>query len=423
MSVADGETLRVAIDAQMPARGTLGGVEQFTIGLVHALGKLDDGSEEYLIVVHRSNRDWLNPYLGSNQWTVPGPPSKFEAAKRLLGPFRISAGKLWRFTQSLIRGLPEVTIPDSNGFYESLGVNVVHFPYQHFVKCNLPIVYNPHDLQHLHYPQFFTERELAARSVLYPAGCRSAHAVATLSSWVKGDIVRQYGIDPQKIYAIPFGVPTELYGVVTPGLLKKIVHKFRLPLSFSFYPAQTWEHKNHLRLLEALALLRDRNGLEIHLVCTGKQNDFWRIIKKRVYELRLQNQVHFLGFVDATELRALYHLAQFVIHPSLFEGGGLPILEGFREGAPVACSNVTSLPEYAGDAALYFDPTSVESIADALCRMTTDVDLRESLRQRGVARVRQFTWERTAKTYRALYRKVAGKKLSDEDRDLLKETT
>jgi glycosyltransferase involved in cell wall biosynthesis len=205
--------------------------------------------------------------------------------------------------------------------------------------------------------------------------------------------------------------------------LKKIVHKFRLPLSFSFYPAQTWEHKNHLRLLEALALLRDRNGLEIHLVCTGKQNDFWRIIKKRVYELRLQNQVHFLGFVDATELRALYHLAQFVIHPSLFEGGGLPILEGFREGAPVACSNVTSLPEYAGDAALYFDPTSVESIADALCRMTTDVDLRESLRQRGVARVRQFTWERTAKTYRALYRKVAGKKLSDEDRDLLKETT
>jgi glycosyltransferase involved in cell wall biosynthesis len=131
--------------------------------------------------------------------------------------------------------------------------------------------------------------------------------------------------------------------------------------------------------------------------------------------------VRFLGFVEPAELRALYHLAQFVIHPSLFEGGGLPILEAFNEGAPVACANTTSLPEYAGDAALYFDSTSVESIADAAKRMTSDAALRADLRERGHARVQSFTWERTARAYRALYRKIAGQELSADDHALLEQ--
>ena len=157
----------------------------------------------------------------------------------------------------------------------------------------------------------------------------------------------------------------------------------------------------------------------VNLTCTGRQNDFWPTIKKRINELRLGNQVRFLGFVRPIELRALYHLAQFVVFPSLFEGGGFPVLEAFHEGAPVACSDVTSLPEYGGDAALLFDPTSTESIAEAMYRMSTERELRATLRQRGSARIGLFTWEQTAKTYRALYRQVAGRLLSDEDHHLL----
>jgi len=129
--------------------------------------------------------------------------------------------------------------------------------------------------------------------------------------------------------------------------------------------------------------------------------------------------VRFLDFVSSSELRALYHLAQFVVFPSLFEGGGFPVLEAFREETPIACSAVTSLPEYGGDAILLFDPTSVESIAQAIHRMTMDVQLRTKLRQRGAARISSFTWERTAKMYRALYRKVAGHPLTDEERHSL----
>jgi glycosyltransferase involved in cell wall biosynthesis len=95
------------------------------------------------------------------------------------------------------------------------------------------------------------------------------------------------------------------------------------------------------------------------------------------------------------------------------------VLEAFLEGTPVACSAVTALPEYGGDAVHLFDPTSVESIAEAMRRMAMDAELRAELRQRGAVRIRLFTWERTAKTYRALYRKAAERRLSDEDRSLL----
>jgi glycosyltransferase involved in cell wall biosynthesis len=418
MVIRNLELLRIAINAQILETGVMGGIEQFIIGLVSALGKLE-GPEEYCIVVHRSNRDWLNPYLGPNQRLVLSARSRFEFAKQCLGPFRLLAGKLWGQAQSLLRPAPRIQIPSSDGFYESLGVNVVHFTYPGFPKCNLPIVYNPHDLQHLHYPQFFDSRDIALRDFFQSAGCRAAQAVVTPSCWARQDIIHQYGIPPQKIFAVLYGATTELYGAITPQLLKSVTSKFKLPPKFALYPAQTWKHKNHLLLLEAIALLRKRDHLMVSLVCTGQKNDFWREIENQINKLQLQSQVQFLGYVSPTDLRALYRLAQFVILPSLFEGGGLPVLEAFHENVPVACANVTSLPEYAGDAAILFDPLNVDSIAIAVSRMANDASLRDTLRQRGSERIRLFTWARTAKTYRAVYRQVAGAILSDEDRALL----
>lgn len=156
-------------------------------------------------------------------------------------------------------------------------------------------------------------------------------------------------------------------------------------------------------------------------MCTGTQNQFWPNIERRRRELKLEGQVRFLGFVQPAELRALYHLSEFVVLPSLFEGGGFPVLEAFREGAPVACSAATALPEYGGDAVLLFDASSVDSIAGALRRMHAEPSLRLSLRRRGAERIRCFPWDRTARAYRALYRKAAGRQLSDEERRLLEE--
>jgi glycosyltransferase involved in cell wall biosynthesis len=407
--------MRVAIDAQVVPGGAVGGVEQFITALVNALGKLEDGNEEYLIIVRSDAVRWLEPFLGYNQHLLVSPVPRDSILKTIWGPLRKPLGKIWR---RFVPPVPPV-VPESKGFYESLGVDVVHFPHQLFVRNRLPTLYNPHDLQHLHYPQFFSTEEIRRREVIYRAGCQEARAIAMPSEWARMDVIDRYAIDRRKIYAIPYGPVTELYDSITEDNFTETVQRFDLPSTFALYPAQTWQHKNHLRLIEAIKLLRDE-GLRVNVICTGQKNDFQLVLSKRVYEYGLQTQVRFLGFVDSMVLRSLYHLAQFVIHPSLFEGGGLPILEAFREGAPVTCSAVTSLPEYAGDAALLFDPTLVQDIANAIRRMTTDSELRAMLKTRGTAQVQKFTWERTARTYRALYRKLAGQVLDSQDLELLR---
>jgi len=312
---------------------------------------------------------------------------------------------------------PEV--PISNGFYENLGCDVIHFPYQEFIVCALPTIYNPHDLQHLHYPQFFTPSIIAWRATIYPAGCHFAHTVAVASQWVKQDVIDHYHVNPNKVQVIPWAPTTQTHPEPNPDSLAEVREKYKLNSLFALYPSMTWEHKNHIRLLEALALLRDRDGLKLHLVCTGHQNNFWPHIEERLKALQLQEQVKFLGLVPPGDLRALYRLAQFVVIPTLFEAASGPLFEAWQEGTPVACSTVTSLPEQAGDAALFFDPFSVEAIADAVAKMATNLDLREDLRRRGARRLQDFSWERTAKAYRAVYRRAAGYPLTEEDHWLL----
>jgi len=411
---------KVAINAQLTPGGETGGVESVLIGLVHSLGRLEDGPEEYIIIGPWQNPEWLRQYIGPNQRIVQGPKPLQPSLGRLLGPLLPVAQKTRNILLQFLgtsRMWPEV--PVSNGFYESLGCDVIHFPYQHFVVCALPTVYNPHDLQHLHYPQFFTPSTIAWRETIYPAGCHFARTVVAGSQWVKQDIVEYYHVNPNKIQVIPWAPPTQAYPAPMPDTSIAIREKYRLDQPFALYPAMTWEHKNHIRLLEALALLRDRDCLRVCLVCTGHQGSFWPHIEKRLLALGLQNQVKFLGMVPAEDLRALYRLAQFVIIPSLFEAASGPLFEAWQDGTPVACSKVTSLPEQAGDAALLFNPLSVDAIADAAAQVATNAELRESLRQRGAKRLEDFSWERTAKAYRAVYRSAAGYPPSEEDRWLL----
>jgi glycosyltransferase involved in cell wall biosynthesis len=182
----------------------------------------------------------------------------------------------------------------------------------------------------------------------------------------------------------------------------------------------TWEHKNHLRLLESIVRLRDQEGILVRLVCTGKLiQDHWPTIKEHLDKYKLENQVQFLGMVPPEDLRAIYRLAEFVIIPTLFEAASGPLFEAWREGVPVACSTVTSLPEQAGEAALFFDPFSVEAIAEAFRRMATEEQLRNDLMTKGRERLQDFSWERTAKAYRAVYRRASRRILTDEDRWLL----
>jgi glycosyltransferase involved in cell wall biosynthesis len=416
--------LRVAINAQLPRNNGSGGVESVLIGLIHALGQLEDGTEEYIIVGPQKEFDWLKPFTGPNQRIVKKDESRSDSKqlkllKRCLNPLRPIARRCRNYLLSSHSDHHWPKIPISDGFFESLNCQVIHFPYQHYELSALPTIYNPHDLQHLHYPQFFKPTDIAWRESIYREGCHFAQTIAVASKWIKNDIVLQYHVSPDKIQVIPWAPPTEAHIEPKPDLLTSVREKYQLSLPFAFYPAMIWEHKNHIRLLEALALLRDKHALKVNLVCTGAKHNFWPPVEQRLFELGLQEQVKFLGIVPHEELRAFYRLSQFVIIPTLFEAASGPLFEAWQDHIPVVCSTVTSLPEQAGDAALLFDPLSVKSIADAIAQIASNHTLREDLRYRGIRRLQNFSWERTAKAYRAVYRRAARFPLTEEDHWLL----
>lgn len=418
MSLTTDHPLRVAIDAQLTPGQAKGGIEQVVLGLINALGKLDDGAEEYVVITRDDEPHWLLPYLGSNQVVAMADNHRSEHWKQALGPLRQPLSSLRRYGQRLIWPTAN-SVSNSNGFYEGLNVDVVHFPYQSFVQTDLPMVYNPHDLQHLHFPQYFKKNTIAQREISYRTGCRIAKTVVVASNWAKADFVNRYGLDPTKVQAIPWASPTEIYSEVTDATAKEVAAKIGVFEPFALFPAATWPHKNHAKLFEAIARIRDESDLRIRLVCTGFQNEYWPEIESRLNQLSLENQVRFLGVVPGDVLRAIYKRAQFLIMPSLFEPASFPIYEAWYEGVPVACSSVAGLPEQVSDAALMFDPNFVDSIAKALRRMASDARLRADLRDRGIARSNIFRWETAARAYRAVYRDAAGRTLTQEDRRVL----
>ena len=366
--------LRICLDARL-IDGALGGVQQQIIGLASGLSTLTDGAEEYLFLSYVQGNEWLQPYLhGSCKMLycseLPEPVSQLSWKRQLTIKYPFLQ-TLWHHLKSL-RGKQIIKLVTSDGTIEQAKVDVMHFTKQLAFLTQVPSLYEPHDLQHLHLPQFFTPLQLMDREVQYRAFCNQARLVLAMTSWGKQDLIQQYKLPPEKIAIIPRPPVLSAYPAPTHEDLLTTRQKFTLPDTFIFYPAQTWPHKNHLALLKALAILRDQFGLIVPLVSSGKQNEFFPKIQNYIHQLQLMQQVQFLGFVTPLELQSLYRLSQCMVFPSKFEGWGLPLVEAFLAETPVTCSNVTSLPQLAGDAALLFNPDQPLEIAAAIHRLWID---------------------------------------------------
>jgi glycosyltransferase involved in cell wall biosynthesis len=164
-----------------------------------------------------------------------------------------------------------------------------------------------------------------------------------------------------------------------------LARTYELPERFIFYPAQFWAHKNHLRLIEAVRRLRAEFP-DLHLVLAGSKKNGFAAVERKVSSDGLEGVVHFLGFVPESDLAMLYRRAVALVLPTFFGPTNIPPLEAFVVGCPVAASGIYGMPEQLGDAALYFDPLSVDEIVGVLRRLWTDNALRTELGARGRAR-------------------------------------
>jgi len=401
--------LRVCVDARLGA-GQFGGVEQVVIGLAAGLSRLADGDEEYLFLTHPEQEEWIRPYLS-------GPC-------RPLHPRRSYPNRRSRaLSRALFERMPGLgvrfAVRPSDGTVERAGAEIVHFPFQDAFTTDIPSIYQPHDLQHLHLPELFSDWERMRRETIYRTHCDRAALVVAMTSWGRSDFLESYGLPPQKVVVVPGGSVLGEYPVPSKADLDRLRSRLSLPESFLLYPAQTWPHKNHERLLEALTRIRSKYGLTIPLVCPGRQTRHFRHIRELVDELGLGESASFPGFVSSLELRGLYELGTALVFPSRFEGWGLPICEAFDAGLPVASSTATGLPDVVGDAGLLFDPDDVAEMGRQLHRLWIDTELRADLRDRGKQRAAELSFDHTARLFRAHYRQVGRRPLSEEDRILL----
>jgi glycosyltransferase involved in cell wall biosynthesis len=248
-----------------------------------------------------------------------------------------------------------------------------------------------HDLQHEFYPQFFSPEELAQRRVFYPESCASATRIIAVSEFTRRCAIERYGVDPRRIAPVWHGAAADVDWAGGAARAAEVREQYRLPTRYAYYPANIWHHKNHGRLIEALARHRARHGDGLGLVLTGFGDNGQRQLEAAVAEHGLGDVVRVLGLVPRPDLPALYAGAACLVMPSLFEGFGIPLVEAMLAGCPIAAARGTSIPEVAGDAAIFFDPLDPDDISRALETLSRDRAMAADLVRRGRARTSLFS--------------------------------
>jgi glycosyltransferase involved in cell wall biosynthesis len=289
------------------------------------------------------------------------------------------------------------------------GVTLFHAPHYvlpPLVQCRSVVTI--HDCIHLMFPQYLPNRlalQYARTSISLAA--RRATRVLTVSESSKRDILRFVDTDSSKIHVIynaydeRFGVEPREEDVV------RVRERYQLHDEFVLYAGNVKPHKNLERLIIAFDLVRKRGLDHLKLVLIGDEISKYASLRRAVHQHHLHKYVRFLGYLPEETLAVMYRLAGVFAFPSLYEGFGLPPLEAMASGTPVVTSNVSSLPEVAGDAAILVDPHDPQAIADGISRLLTDEKLRRDLRMKGLARARQFSWEDSVRRVHAIYQEVA----------------
>ena len=289
------------------------------------------------------------------------------------------------------------------------------------VRC--PSVVTIHDCIHLMFPQYLPNR-LAyayARAQMWSAARRS-DCILTVSEASKRDILHLFNVPPEKIVVVYNAIDSHFSVTPSEDAVARVRERYQLDHKFVLYVGNIKPHKNLVRLIEAFDELRQGELEDLKLLIIGDQISKVPALRRAVHRHKLHKQVRFLGYVADDQLAVLYRLASVFVFPSLYEGFGLPPLEAMASGTPVVTSNVSSLPEVVGDAAVLVNPYDVDAIVDGLRRVLTDPVLAADMSRKGIDRAREFSWEQSvAKTW-AVYQTIAGKASAASETARVRET-
>jgi glycosyltransferase involved in cell wall biosynthesis len=348
----------------------VGGGHAFQETILKSLQAVDSG-HRFIPVAEEGLRD-----IPEGAVVFPSKNTLVQRAERKL----LRLGKRYRYPTPIdkyLKRLPESTEMDR--FARKQGIDVLYFPTPNWIPSGVPFILTVWDLAHRIYPFFPEFRSPASnwdsRERFYSASLPRAAYVITGTEAGKEQVHRFYRVDPPRIRVISFPTPQLEHGDQLPSCVDS---NWPFRNNYLLYPAQFWPHKNHAHLLEGLSILAQK-GLRFGLVLTGSDQGNRLYVQALVRRLSLEKQVLFAGFVAESELTALYRKALALVFPSYLGPDNLPPLEAMACQCPVIAADVEGARQQLGDAAVYFDPSDSDTLADAIVRVTGTASVREAL--------------------------------------------
>ena len=371
--------MRVAIDARK--------LHDFGIGtyirnLLRYLARIDHDSE-YVLLCFESDLG-IAAQLGPNFRAVLEPSGNYSIREQIHVPW------------VLHRERPDV-------------FHAPHYILPPATRC--PSVVTIHDCIHLMFPQYLRNRAayLYARGSMWSAA-RQARRILTVSEASKRDIIHFFNVPPEKVVVAYNAIEERFAKTPSDEAMDRVRERYQLNHQFVLYVGNIKPHKNLVRLIEAFAEIRRRGFDQLKLLIIGDEISRLPALRRAVHSHKLHKHVRFLGYLEDETLAILYRLASVFVFPSLYEGFGLPPLEAMASGTPVVTSNVSSMPEVTGDAAVLVDPYNVDSIVLGIERVLKDPVFSDELRRKGIARAREFSWERSVERTHQVYQEICAQR-------------
>ena len=288
----------------------------------------------------------------------------------------------------------------------SQGVDLLHATFTPPPLSPKPYVFTHHCFSTFQHPEFYAPAILLRLNALIKQGLKHARRIICVSENVRLLTAEHFNIPLERMTVVHNGVGDHFVPIDTTWAQAEVARRFGIHGPYLLYTGKLESRKNIVRLLEAFKAFREETRDPVTLALAGRRTPMSEGIDEALDRLCLRDAVAELGHLDIAELPLLYSAATMFVFPSLWEGFGIPVIEAMACGTPVLTSNLSSLPEVAGDAAVLVDPYKVDDIAGGILRLWRDGDLRDQLRQRGLARTSSFSWDETARKTMAVYRDV-----------------
>jgi glycosyltransferase involved in cell wall biosynthesis len=392
--------MRIGVNCLRINSSYVGGLNTFTLGLLDGFAATGTGHRFILYVTQANQRLFSKFEKWPNFEMVVTEDRSLAVRKGFCQAGLLSGSRnLYRIASNMAyRGIQAKMDSDSDIVY------VPSVVLQSF-NTGKPTVLSMHDIQHVHYPEFFTWEKRLSRQITYGLSADYATYLQASSEFIKTDMLAHFPrVSPERVETISEGVTVEDF--VQPRDVSQLCARYGLPEKFLFYPAQLWPHKNHLTVLKALKRIEERAGVKISLVMTGARFSAAPAIASFIRE-QAMDYAHYLGKVPFEDMVGLYQKAQFLIAAGLYEASCLPVLEAAAAGTPIIAARIPPTEELGQKLQLnLFNPLDVQELARLILSLWDDTAKASDQAVHNSRAIPFYSWANAARKYINLFERI-----------------